>query len=44
MGNQARRFTLVNGPDSSQTYSTILHLHPFLSIQDEYAALANAAA
>lgn len=26
MGDNARRFTLANAPDSSQTYSTILHL------------------
>lgn len=26
MGDKARRFTLANAPDSSQTYSTILHL------------------
>jgi glycosyltransferase involved in cell wall biosynthesis len=26
MGTNARRFTLSNAPDSSQTYSTILHL------------------
>jgi glycosyltransferase involved in cell wall biosynthesis/predicted metal-dependent phosphoesterase TrpH len=26
MGGNARRFTLTNAPDSSQTYSTILHL------------------
>lgn len=28
MGQSARRFTLSNAPDSSQTYSTILHLDP----------------
>lgn len=26
MGGNARRFTLANAPDSSQTYSTILHI------------------
>jgi hypothetical protein len=26
MGDNARRFTLDKAPDSSQTYSTILHL------------------
>jgi hypothetical protein len=26
MGDNARRFTLTNAPDSSLTYSTILHL------------------
>lgn len=28
MGHNARRFTLEKAPDSSQTYSTILHLDP----------------
>ena len=26
MGDNARRYTLANAPDNSQTYSTILHL------------------
>ena len=43
MGKQARRFTLVNGPDSSQTYNTILQIDSSQLIQDEYATLANAA-
>jgi glycosyltransferase involved in cell wall biosynthesis len=44
MGENARRFTLTNAPDSSQTYSTILHLDtpPFTDIHDsnpEFAAV-----
>lgn len=35
MGRNARRFTLVNAPDSNQTYSTILHLDVQQNISEE---------
>lgn len=38
MGQNARRFTLANAPDSNQTYSTILHLDTQRSAAEEGAA------
>jgi len=37
MGDNARRFTLANAPDSSQTYSTILHDDQQLAETNEFA-------
>jgi glycosyltransferase involved in cell wall biosynthesis len=40
MGRNARRFTLVNAPDSNQTYSTILHLDVQQNISEENPGFA----